>query len=235
MHRAPLPDGVLDKVRALLAKAESTSFDGEAEAFTAKAQELITRYRIEHVLLETSSMSSRDPSSRRILVPRPYAMAKALLLATIADVNGCAAVWSKDACVTTVFGYPAELDAVDALFASLLVQAAGALRHHGAKVDALGRSRTKSFRRSFLLSFAARIGKRLEDAVTVTVLEADVDPGTDLAVVLADRASAARTAADTTFPGTRSFGAVATNGEGWYAGRVFADQVDLTTGARLCA
>src|SRR5690242_16171326 len=34
-----LPDGLLERVRALLAKAESTTFDAEAEAFTAKAQE----------------------------------------------------------------------------------------------------------------------------------------------------------------------------------------------------
>src|SRR5579862_4899623 len=33
-------DPVLERVRALLAQAESTTFDAEAEAFTAKAQEL---------------------------------------------------------------------------------------------------------------------------------------------------------------------------------------------------
>ena len=44
-------DSVLHKVRALLAKAEATPFDAEAEAFTSKAQELIARYRIDDALL----------------------------------------------------------------------------------------------------------------------------------------------------------------------------------------
>lgn len=42
---------VIERVRALLAKAESTSFPEEAEAFTAKAQELITRHAIDRTLL----------------------------------------------------------------------------------------------------------------------------------------------------------------------------------------
>ncbi|MBT8224522.1 MAG: DUF2786 domain-containing protein [Dactylosporangium sp.] len=40
----------LDRVRALLAKAESTSFPEEAEAYTAKAQELMARHRIDCAL-----------------------------------------------------------------------------------------------------------------------------------------------------------------------------------------
>ena len=43
MTQTDLPDGLLDKVRALLAKAESTRFEAEADAFTAKAQELMAR------------------------------------------------------------------------------------------------------------------------------------------------------------------------------------------------
>ena len=53
-----LPQGVLDKVRALLAKAESTTFDAEAEAFTAKAQELMARHRIDRAVFEARSTVS---------------------------------------------------------------------------------------------------------------------------------------------------------------------------------
>ena len=230
-----LPDGVLDKVRALLAKAESSDFEAEAEAFTAKAQELMTRYRIERVLVEEDEAHGRRASSRQIRVPEPYATPKALLLAKIAAANGCSAVWSKAAGLTTVFGGSVELDAVDTLYTSLLVQATAALQRHGAKVDAFGRSRTKSFRRSFLLSFATRIGVRLEEAVASTVRDAEAEISLELVPILADRARAARAAAEEAFPETRTFAASASDGEGWYTGRAFADQVDLAPSAQLCA
>ena len=44
----------LIRVRALLAKAESTEFVEEAEALSAKAQELISRYALEHLLVHTT-------------------------------------------------------------------------------------------------------------------------------------------------------------------------------------
>ena len=49
--RARRPQGadpkITERVRALLAKAESTTFPDEAEAFTAKAQELIAQHAID--------------------------------------------------------------------------------------------------------------------------------------------------------------------------------------------
>jgi hypothetical protein len=41
------------------------------------------------------------------------------------------------------------------------------------------------------------------------------------------------TRTEAAFPETRRFAAVATDGEGWHAGRVFADLVDLATGPSL--
>ncbi|MEE3919447.1 DUF2786 domain-containing protein [Micromonospora sp. BRA006-A] len=51
---AATPSGsrMLDRVRALLAKAESTGYPAEAEAFTAKAQELMARHSIDAALLD---------------------------------------------------------------------------------------------------------------------------------------------------------------------------------------
>jgi hypothetical protein len=186
---------VLDKVRAPLAKAESSSFDHEAEAFTAKAQELMTQYRIERALVDADGAGRHDqPVSRRILVPDPYAEPKAILLSRIADANGCTAVWSKGLGFSTVFGFSPDLDAVDTLFASLLVQATGALRRSGPRYDRLGRSQTRRFRRSFLLSFAIRIGQRLDEAVAATVHAAGAEIGTDLLPVLASRVDPGATA-----------------------------------------
>ena len=60
-----------------------------------------------------------------------------------------------------MIGFSADLDAVELLFTSLLVQASAALQRAGGKRDAAGRSRTRSFRQSFLVAYAVRIGERL--------------------------------------------------------------------------
>jgi hypothetical protein len=226
------PPAMLGKVRALLAKAESTTFEAEAEALTAKAQELMARHRIDRAVLEYDAPGSRvHPIGRRIAVDDPYAEAKALLLGEIAAANGCHAVWSKDLGFTTVFGFADELDAVEELFTSLLVQATRALRREGSRVDRNGRSRTTRFRRSFLVAFATRIGRRLRDTVAATVATADAETAVALVPVLADRDAAARRAAEDAFPEANLVPASATDGEGWYAGTLFGDLADLGVGA----
>jgi hypothetical protein len=230
-----LPQGVLDKVRALLAKAESTTFDAEAEAFTAKAQELMARHRIDRAMFEAREHRPRpeEPAHRRFGVGDPYADAKAMLLANVADANGCTAVWSKGSGFTTVFGFVDELDAVDELFTSLLVQATAALRRAGSKSDGYGRSRTTRFRRSFLVAFAIRIGQRLHETVDATVDSAVAETGSALVAILAARVGAVAAAAEAAFPDTRRFRPSVTDGEGWHAGTRFADQADISKDPEL--
>lgn len=229
-----IPGGVLDKVRALLAKAESTTFDAEAEAFTAKAQELMARHRIDRALVDAGSDNpGDDPVGRRLSVEDPYADAKAALLAGIAEANGCRAVWSKGLGFATVFGFPDELDAVEELYTSLLVQATAALRREGSRADAAGRNRTRRFRRSFLVAFAARIRERLREAVAATVEAARAETRAALVPVLAARDERTQVAVAETFPELATFAPSVTDREGWYAGTAFADQADLGRGPTL--
>src|SRR6185295_10188297 len=73
-------DSVLVKVRALLAQAESTSFEAEAEAFTAKAQELMARHAIDGALLWARSARDECPVTIRLPLDDPYVDIKSLLL-----------------------------------------------------------------------------------------------------------------------------------------------------------
>jgi hypothetical protein len=229
-----LPASVLERVRALLAKAESTTFDAEAEAFTTKAQKLMARHRIDRAVLAARGENLADePVGCRVGIDDPYAEAKAALLATVADANGCRAVWSKNMGFSTLFGFASDLDAVEELFTSLLVQATGALRREGSKHDRAGRSRTTRFRRSFLVAFATRIGQRLSEAVDATVDAVSDETGTALVPVLASRDEAVRTAAEAAFPEAGAFSPAASDGEGWYAGTLFGDQADLAPGPEL--
>lgn len=232
-----LPPGLLDKVRGLLAKAESTTFDAEAEAFTAKAQQLMTRHRVDRAVLDASTFgpagSADEPVGRRLLIADPYGEAKALLLTVICAANGGHCVWSKDMGFCTVFASPTELDLIEDLFTSLLVQATAALHREGAKVDRFGRSRTTRFRRSFLIAFANRIGQRLQETVDQAVADAEAVTGASLVPIFADGAARARRASEEAFPHlTRSASSV-TDREGWLAGTLFGDRADLGVGAAV--
>ncbi len=59
-------DKILLKVRALLAKAESTDFSEEAEAFTAGAQKLMARHSIDYALLAHQTGQHQAPVGPRL-------------------------------------------------------------------------------------------------------------------------------------------------------------------------
>jgi len=52
---------------------------------------------------------------------------KTSLLQAVATANRCRIIWSKDVGLTTVVGFEGDLDAVELLFTSLLVQASAAM------------------------------------------------------------------------------------------------------------
>lgn len=220
---------MLDRVRALLAKAESTGFPEEAEAFTAKAQELMARHSIDHALLAASTAAAEEPAGRRIGIDNPYEAPKALLLDAVASANACRAVWSKDFGFATVMGYPTDLDAVELLYTSLLVQATTAIVHAGTRRDRYGRSSTRSFRQSFLTAYAQRIGERLRGATENVSREARRQPGAaaNLLPVLAARDDAVRGAFETMFPALSTRTVAVSNLEGWASGRASADRASL--------
>ena len=231
---------VLGRVRALLAKAESTQYPEEAEALTAKAQELMARHSIDAALAAAGDRhrgQGGEPERRRVVVPNPYVTAKVHLLSVVARANRCEAVWMKDEGVVFLFGYPVDLEAVELLFTSLLLQATAAALAAGSQVDAWGRSRTRSFRSSFLVSFAARIGERLAEAarhaVDEAVAEGSGDGARSLLPVLADRADAVRAARDEAFPRVRRASTRVNNGAGWQAGRDAAERASLTGQAQV--
>ncbi|GHJ17815.1 DUF2786 domain-containing protein [Micromonospora sp. AKA38] len=221
---------MLDRVRALLAKAESSGYPAEAEAFTAKAQELMARHSIDAALLDATAERPDQPGGMRLGTDAPYAAAKALLIQEVAAANRCESVWSDDLGFATVLGFPADLAAVELLHTSLLVQATAAmLRGRG---DRSGRGkgggrRTKGYDESFLNAFALRIGERLRAASTAAAEEHADDR---LLPVLAARTDAVRERADQLFPGTTRHRLQVRDTEGWSSGTTAADRASLDAG-----
>ena len=225
---------MLERVRALLAKAESTTFPEEAEALAAKAQELMSRHAIDQAMLDAGGAAgSAAVVGWRVGVDDPYAAAKSLLLDRIAGANRCRAVWSKHFGFSTVFGARTDLEMVELLFTSLLVQANDAMLRAGRSVDGSGRSRTRSFRQSFLLAYAIRIGERLQATSAQVVEEETQRRGEALLPVLASRAEAVDEAVRAVYPRVAERGMAVNNYSGWVAGRAAAELASMAVGEEL--
>ncbi|MGI5456714.1 DUF2786 domain-containing protein [Streptomyces sp. CA-249302] len=223
----PSESRMLTRIRALLAKAEATGFPEEAEALTAKAQELSARHSIDEALLAARAPAKDAPGACRIGVEPPYEQAKAVLLDAVATANHCRTVWNEQLCFSTVVGFEADLEAVELLHTSLLVQATRAMTKAEAAQRAGGRGRTKTFRQSFLAAYAHRIGTRLRAAAETQVTD-------DLLPVLASREVAVTAQTDHLFPSTTTTRLRGVTDEaGWTEGADAADRAQVGTRPRL--
>ncbi|MEU2582988.1 DUF2786 domain-containing protein [Streptomyces avermitilis] len=215
---------MLARIRALLAKAEATGFPQEAEALSAKAQELMTRHSIDEALLASRAPGKDAPGACRIGVDPPYETAKAVLLDAVAGANRCRAVWDESLGFSTVVGFEPDLEAVELLYTSLLVQATAAMTKAEAAQRAGGRKRTKTFRQSFLAAYAHRIGDRLADAAQGQATQAEGE----LLPVLAARDVAVADHLERMFPKTvttRLRGV--SDAAGWEQGAAAADRAQV--------
>lgn len=218
---------MLDRIRALLAKAESTTFDAEADAFMAKAQELMARYAIDHAMIDAGASAqglAAGVRARRVHIDDPYAKQKAQLLGVVAATNGAKVVWHDDVGAATVMGFDVELDLTELTFTSLLVQMTRSMAAAGGPGS---RTRSPAFRRAFVLAFAVRIGERLDEAVQAARDEAGHTYGAALVPVQQARDEAVRQRAAEWFPRTTPMRSRSVDAGGWHAGRLAADLASI--------
>jgi hypothetical protein len=218
---------LLDRVRHLLGKAESTEFEAEAEAFTAKAHEPITRHAIDMALLAGTTGHADDerPTSTRVDIDDPYADAKSLLLQIVAGSNRCRTVYHSRLAISTVLGFPADLAATELLFTSLLVQGQAALAVAGRSAPPGARTRSRSYRSAFLVAYANRIGQRLAEINDHLVTDVG---GSSALPVLRSREAAVDDAVAARFPElTSSAVRAGYDTAGWAGGRLAADRARL--------
>ncbi|MGW7078661.1 DUF2786 domain-containing protein [Streptomyces sp. NPDC054866] len=236
---APPPPGheeprILTRIRALLAKAEATGFPEEAEALTAKAQELMARHTIDEALLASRTHAKDTPGACRIGVDAPYETAKAILLDAVATANRCRAVWNEAYGFSTVVGFEPDLEVVELLHTSLLVQGTAAMTKAEAGQRAGGRKRTKTFRQAFLLAYANRLGARLAAAAEDVAVESP-EAG-ELLPVLAARDVAVTSHAERMFPETSTARVRGVSDrEGWTSGTAAADEAQVAPRRRRLA
>ena len=152
-------EALIRRVRKLLAKAESTANPNEAEAFSAKAAELIAAHRLDpdHV---RDSLDRGTVGLRRILLGRgAYVRARLALLMAVARSHDCEVVFETgaDGTVAVVAGFDSDLVVTALLYESLHVQAASQMATGKLATPAA----TQRWRRSFLFGYARRIGEML--------------------------------------------------------------------------
>lgn len=201
----PTPPNLLERVRKLLVKAEDPAVTPEeAEAYNGKAAELIARHGIDAALLAATGRTRDDVGHRVISVENPYARDKAHLLTSVADPLRCQTVHIQGPgrYVVRVYGFSADLERVELLYTSLLLQATHELTH--VRPDTWGES-TAAYRRSWLAGFSSAVATRLHRAEQCAAAEqpATAD-GTSTSVVLRDRSALVSDAVATDYPRLRT-------------------------------
>ncbi|MBO4205343.1 DUF2786 domain-containing protein [Micromonospora echinofusca] len=225
-----MSDAMLARVRKLLAKAEDPACGpAEAALFTAKATELIARYGVDRALLAAQDPTTDPVGDRTVDIVAPYALDKAGLLAAVADPLRCRCVRRRERTgyAMHLFGFASDLERVELLFTSLLVQAA-----HGLAAAVVPRGEhPAAFRRSWLAGFAREVGTRLRAAEE----EAATRPAATLvALVLADRSTRVDQRLAEVYPRLRTAAARRLVGGGLAQGAAAGRRADLggTTGLR---
>ncbi|MCA2212891.1 DUF2786 domain-containing protein [Jidongwangia harbinensis] len=216
-----MTDALLARVRKLLAKAEDPACTpAEAEAFTAKAAELIAKYGVDQALLAAADPAADPVGDRIVTVEPPYARDKASLLAVVGLALRCRVVHldRRGLARTHLFGHAADLERVELLFTSLLVQAAHGL---AAAVVPWG-EHPAAFRRSWLVGYTEAVRARLHEAEESAAAGV---PGADL--VLVDRAEQVERRRDEVYPRLAKLGPRRLRGSGRWQGYAAGRTADL--------
>ncbi|GAB2996031.1 DUF2786 domain-containing protein [Mycobacterium bourgelatii] len=184
-------DKMLSRIAALLRQAEGTDNPHEADAFMAAAQRLATATSIDLAVARSHSATrsaAQGPTQRTITIGeagtrglRTYVQ----LFVLIAAANDVRCDIATNSTFVYAYGFPQDIDATHALYASLVVQMVRASDAYLA-TGAHRPTPTITARLNFQLAFGARVGQRLAEAREEARREVDKDreraPGTAIAL-----------------------------------------------------
>jgi hypothetical protein len=170
----------LQRIAALLAKAERTDNAAEAEAYLAKAQALATAASIDLAFARAAQPGPRvQPETRTLTIGERGKRANkhfVSLFIAIAHNNDAHVDIAHDSTFVVVYGMASDLDVVEQLFMSISVQmmrsaqewvASGAWRGETYMVARTRRRKphnAQTARAAFALAYVDRIAERLTDA-----------------------------------------------------------------------
>lgn len=217
-----MPENTLDRVRKLLAQAEDEgTTQAEAEAFTAKAAALMARHGIDRVRLGALHPETDKPGDRKIDVDNPWSRVKTTLLNGIAGAMNCQCVLLDNRSApgdrVHLFGYESDMERVDILYTSLLLQMTSALNHAQMPYYENKRAWSRSFMLGYISAVTGRV-KTAEASARSTAETEDKSSGsTSTALVLANRSLQVKSLVNQTYGKLRSTRATYSGG-GYSAG-----------------
>lgn len=190
----PNKDQLLEKVRSMLALAESERELGHeeaAEAHTATAMRWMAKYGIDKAMAEARGHANHLPTQKVFTCTAPYAGSKAHLIHSIARALHCQGITlytrrGSNFERVQVYGYQSDIEMVDMLYTSLLLQMSSATVRHKVASWITGRA-LMAERRSFMYGFTAEVEERLTEAYALAVDETDDSGTTGKELVLASR------------------------------------------------
>lgn len=177
---------VADKVRKLLAQAEDrAATPEEAQTFTVKAQQLMTKYSIDLAMVASAEgAGAHELVEESWTVEGPYASHKVHLINVVARTNDCRSIYAdldRTRKRIQVVGYPVDVAWVQTLTRSLEVQLLSALataaREKPANVH--GRTFAVAFVQGFIAEVAERLHRARKEAVVTAQRAADEHPDGD--------------------------------------------------------
>ncbi|MCC3767283.1 DUF2786 domain-containing protein [Streptomyces sp. UNOC14_S4] len=227
----------LSTIRALLAKAEDPAApEAEADLCRKRAFEMMAKYGVEQAMLNDGKADAGTPTDRVITVDAPWAMERVQLMNDIAKALGCHLLYlGKEGQAAKhsvhLFGYASDLERLELLYTSLLLQMHGELERQ--QVPAGVRS-ARAWRRSWLLGFIVRVGRRLQEAERMAQAEAHGETsgsGRSAELVLADRKTAVQRSYRAMYPvGSTSESRSTMTGTGWGHGWKAGGTADIGQG-----
>ncbi len=224
---------MIDKVLKLLAMAEGTDNAAEAEAFSAKAAQMIAEHRIDPQRLAQLDRTDQLEVLQIPLGRGAYIRARVALLAAVARANDCEVVYKtlETGTVGLVAGFRSDLSTVEMLYTSLHTQASSQM----AEVRRSTGAATQQWRRSFLFGYAAQVATMLERSVHTTLQQQRADTDNDLLPILRERQERVQEFAAVSFGRVRSGRPVSGIGQSGYSAgqQAAARRADL--GRRMVA
>jgi hypothetical protein len=231
----------LAKVRSLLDTAESLATQGNTEAaenYRNKAISLMVTHGIDEAMVAAAGHKREEPEQRTFHVPNPYRVDKQFLLQYTAEGLGCKTVRITRSATVHIVGFPADLDRVEMLWTSLLLQAFGEVaRTSGSTITpswswltgAEKGSVRVSYTKSFLQGFSVVIGKRLYEATARARQDYEASHQVSTALVVVDRTKRVQSMFVTAFPQVSTANRRVANGTAYGRGGDAGQRADIGT------
>lgn len=203
------------KIAALLAKAEATDNDHEAEAYSAKAEILMLKWGVDEAMLAaaTGNTNTERIVKAEFLQTGVYHTAWMLLANSIAIGLGSLklvkSTYGTNRTLVYIIGHESDVARFRMLFDSLKAQAEGASKHwwKANRTDftdwygEIDNGAGFRARRSFLISFGAAVSDRLRAERADVIAETEhTSTGTSADLVLVNRAKRVEDAVSDFFP-----------------------------------